>query len=39
MDLAKLIECARLAQDLVGRPLEGHVSRSGPANHCGTYLP
>jgi hydroxymethylglutaryl-CoA lyase len=31
-----LIECARLAQELVGRPLEGHVAKSGPVNHTGT---
>jgi hydroxymethylglutaryl-CoA lyase len=33
VDLEKLIECAKLAQDLVGRPLEGHVAKSGPVNH------
>lgn len=31
--LEKLIECAKLAQNLVGRPLEGHVANSGPVNH------
>ncbi|MBI4574401.1 MAG: hydroxymethylglutaryl-CoA lyase [candidate division NC10 bacterium] len=34
-DLPKLIECARLAQQLVGRPLEAHVGRAGPVNHGG----
>jgi len=33
MDLERLIECAKLAQDLVGRPLEGHVAKAGPVNH------
>ena len=33
VDLPKLIECARLAQDLVGRPLDSHVSKAGPVNH------
>jgi hydroxymethylglutaryl-CoA lyase len=36
VDLPKLIECARLAQSLVGRPLESHVAKSGPVNHSGT---
>jgi hydroxymethylglutaryl-CoA lyase len=35
VDLPQLIECARLAQELVGRPLEAHVSRAGPVNHRG----
>ncbi len=35
VDLEKLISCARLAQDLVGRPLESHVAKSGPADHTG----
>lgn len=35
LDLPRLIECARLAQDLVGRPLEGHVSKAGPVDHRG----
>jgi len=35
VDLPKLIECARLAQDLVGRPLEARVSKAGPVNHKG----
>ncbi len=35
VDLPRLIECARLAQDLVGRPLEGHVSKAGPVDHRG----
>ena len=36
VSLEKLIECAHLAQSLVGRPLEGHVAKSGPVNHTGT---
>jgi hydroxymethylglutaryl-CoA lyase len=36
VSLERLIECARLAQNLVGRPLEGHVARSGPVSHQGT---
>jgi hydroxymethylglutaryl-CoA lyase len=36
VDLQKLISCARLAQDLVGRPLEGHVAKAGSVNHTGT---
>jgi hydroxymethylglutaryl-CoA lyase len=35
VDLLKLIECAQLAQGLVGRPLESHVSKAGPVNHRG----
>ncbi len=35
VNLEKLIACARLAQDIVGRPLEGHVAKSGPVNHGG----
>ena len=35
VNLEKLIECAKLAQALVGRPLEGHVAKSGPVNHRG----
>jgi hydroxymethylglutaryl-CoA lyase len=33
VNLEKLIECARLAQSLVGRPLDSHVVKSGPVNH------
>ncbi len=33
VDLEKLTACARLAQELVGRPLEGHVAKSGPVRH------
>jgi hydroxymethylglutaryl-CoA lyase len=33
VNLEKLIACARLARDLVGRPLDGHVAKSGPVNH------
>jgi hydroxymethylglutaryl-CoA lyase len=36
VNLERLIACARLAQDLVGRPLEGHVFKSGPVTHRGT---
>jgi hydroxymethylglutaryl-CoA lyase len=36
VNLEKLIECARLAQSLVGRPLDSHVAKSGPVNHSGT---
>lgn len=36
VDLEKVIECAKLAQELVGRPLDGHVAKSGPVNHGGT---
>jgi hydroxymethylglutaryl-CoA lyase len=36
VNLEKLIECARLAQELVGRPLDSHVAKSGPVNHTGT---
>lgn len=39
VDLGKLIACARLAQDLVGRPLEGHVAKAGPVNHPGLGSP
>ncbi len=35
VDLEKLIACARLAQELVGRPLEGHVARAGPVHPSG----
>jgi hydroxymethylglutaryl-CoA lyase len=35
VDLARLIECAKLAQDLVGRPLDARVSKVGPVNHGG----
>jgi len=33
VDLEKLIECAHLAQELVGRPLDGHVAKSGPVRY------
>jgi hydroxymethylglutaryl-CoA lyase len=36
VNLEKLIECARLAQELVGRPLDSHVAKSGPVDHLGT---
>jgi hydroxymethylglutaryl-CoA lyase len=39
VNLEKLIECAKLAQSLVGRPLDSHVAKSGPTNHTGTGLP
>jgi hydroxymethylglutaryl-CoA lyase len=35
VNLEKLIACARLAQEIVGRPLESHVAKSGPVNHTG----
>jgi hydroxymethylglutaryl-CoA lyase len=35
VDLTRLIECAKLAQDLVGRPLDARVSKVGPVNHKG----
>ena len=36
VDLAKLIESATLAQELVGRPLDARVSKVGPVNHAGS---
>lgn len=36
VNLEKLIECAKLARDLVGRPLDGHVAKAGAVNHKGT---
>ena len=36
VNLEKLIECAKLAQELVGRPLDSHVAKSGRVNHTGT---
>ncbi len=35
VNLEELIECATLAQQLVGRPLEGHVIKAGPVDHRG----
>jgi hydroxymethylglutaryl-CoA lyase len=35
VNLDELIECARLAQGLVGRPLDARVSKVGPVNHKG----
>jgi len=35
----RLIEGARLAQALVGRPLEARVSKVGPVNHRGAGAP
>ncbi len=35
VSLEKLIECVGLAQGLVGRALEAHVSRAGPVDHRG----
>jgi hydroxymethylglutaryl-CoA lyase len=35
IDLAKLIECARMARELVGRPPDGHVLKAGPVSHTG----
>lgn len=39
MDLQKMIDYVKLAQDLVGRPLDGHVAKSGPVNHTGLARP
>ncbi len=36
VDLLKLIECATLAQELVGRSLDARVSKVGPVNHRGS---
>jgi hydroxymethylglutaryl-CoA lyase len=36
VDLPKLIECAKIAQDLVGRPLDARLSKVGPVNHRGS---
>lgn len=33
VNLERLIECAKPAQELVGRPLEGHVAKAGPVIH------
>jgi hydroxymethylglutaryl-CoA lyase len=38
VNLERLIACAKLAQDLVGRPLESHVSKAGPVDHRGRGL-
>jgi len=35
LDLDKLIEAAKVAEDVVGRPLPGHVMRGGTLNHTG----
>jgi len=35
IDLPKLIECARLAQELVGRPLGSRLLKVDPVNHAG----
>jgi hydroxymethylglutaryl-CoA lyase len=35
VDLSRLIECAKLAQELVGRPLDARVSKVGPVDHKG----
>jgi hydroxymethylglutaryl-CoA lyase len=35
VDLPQLIDCAKLAQELVGRPLDARVSKVGPVNHTG----
>jgi len=35
IDLPKLLECARLAQELVGRPLGSGLLKAGPVNHRG----
>ncbi len=36
IDLEALIECAKLARGLVGRPAEGHLLKAGPVNHAGS---
>ncbi len=36
IDLKALIECAKLARGLVGRPAEGHLLKAGPVNHAGS---
>lgn len=33
IDLAKLIECSRRAEEILGRPLPGHVLKAGPVKH------
>jgi len=35
IDLPKLLECAKLAQELVGRPLGSGLLKAGPVNHAG----
>lgn len=35
VNLEKLIQCARLAQELAGRSLGGHVAKAGPVHHSG----
>lgn len=35
VDLKKLIQCAELAEEMVGRRLEGRVTRAGPVDHSG----
>jgi hydroxymethylglutaryl-CoA lyase len=35
LDVEKLIEVARIAEEVVGRPLPGHVMRGGMLNHAG----
>jgi hydroxymethylglutaryl-CoA lyase len=32
VDLSKLLECARMAQELLGRPLSGHLLTAGPVH-------
>ncbi len=38
IDLGKLIDCAQLAQQLVGHPLDGRLSKVGPVNHNGSGI-
>ncbi len=38
IDLEKLIECARLAQDFVGRELPGQVMKAGPRTRLATFI-
>jgi len=39
IDLGALLQCARLAQELVGRPLPGSLLKSGPVDHRGQGAP
>lgn len=36
VDLPRLVQCAKLAEELIRRPLESHVVKAGPVNHQGT---
>jgi len=39
VDLAKLIDAVALAEDIVGHPLYGHVSKAGPRPHGDAAFP